>query len=245
MKDALKDILHDIVQHTHNLGVIDLIKIVGNDQDTLITALGTERSVVLDARFHNPVVDFIGTFGMPNLSKLNIILNIPEYKEEAVISVSRQNNEPSGIDFANKVGDFKNNYRFMDSKTANSKVPNVSLKTNLVWDVEVEPSVASIQRLKFQSQAHNDELVFVAQANNDKLEFSFGTASTHAGNFVFAHGVSGKLAPNRAWPVAAFLSILSLPGDKMLRFSDRQGIAEITVDSGIAMYNYKIPALTK
>lgn len=245
MKDALKDVLQDIVQHTHNLGVIDLIKVVGTQRDTTISAIGNDRIVVMDAKFHNPIPEFIGTFGMPNLNKLNIILSIPEYREHAVISVGKQNNEPSGIDFANKDGDFVNNYRFMDSKNANNKIPTVSLKTALNWDVEIEPSVASIQRLKFQSQAHSDEVTFSAQVVNDKLEFSFGTASTHAGNFVFAQGISGKLAPNRSWPVAVFLNILNLPGDKKLRFSDKQGIAEVTVDSGIAMYNYKIPAFTK
>jgi len=245
MKDALKDILLDIVQHTHNLGIIDLIKVVGTDRETAITAVGNEKLVVAEARFHNPIADFIGTFGMPNLDKLNIILGIPEYREEAVITMQKQDGELSGISFTNKAGDFKNSYRFMDAKNVNNKVPTVSLKTTIQYDVEVEPSVANIQRLKFQSQANSDEITFTAQVKDDKLEFSFGTASTHAGNFVFANNVKGRLASNRSWPVAVFLSILNLPGDKMLRFSDRQGIAEITVDSGIAMYNYKIPALTK
>lgn len=245
MNDALKDILLDIVQHTHNLGVIDLIKVTGTDKETTIGAVGNERSLVMDAVFHNPISEFIGTFGMPNLNKLNIILGIPEYREEAVMKVSYQNADPSGIDFTNKEGDFKNNYRFMDSKTVNSKVPTVSLKSAIQWDVDLEPSVASIQRLKFQSQAHSDELTFTAKTNGDRLEVSFGTASTHAGNFTFSQGVSGNLSADRNWPVAIFLSILNLPGDKRLRFSDRQGLAEITVDSGLATYNYKIPSITK
>lgn len=245
MNDALKDILLDIVQHTHNLGVIDLIKVAGTDKETTIGAVGSERSLVMDAVFHNPIPEFIGTFGMPNLNKLNIILGIPEYREEAVMKISTQNSEPSGIDFANKGGDFKNNYRFMDAKTVNSKVPTVSLRAAIQWDVELEPTVASIQRLKFQSQAHSDELTFTTKTNGNQLEVSFGTASTHAGNFVFAQGITGKLASERNWPVAIFISILNLPGDKRLRFSDRQGLAEITVDSGIATYNYKIPAITK
>jgi hypothetical protein len=245
MNDALKDILLDIVQHTHNLGVIDLIKVIGTDKETTIGAVGNERSLVMDAVFHKPIAEFIGTFGMPNLNKLNIILGIPEYRENAVMKVSYQNSDPSGIDFTNQDGDFKNNYRFMDAKTVSSKVPTVSLRSAIQWDVELEPTVASIQRLKFQSQAHSDELTFTAKTNNDRLEVSFGTASTHAGNFIFAQNVSGKLSSDRDWPVAIFLSILNLPGDKRLRFSDKQGLAEITVDSGIAMYNYKIPALTK
>jgi hypothetical protein len=40
------------------------------------------------------------------------------------------------------------------------------------------------------------------------------------------------------------ISILSLPGDKKFRISD-QGAAEITVDSGLALYQYLLPAKTK
>jgi len=47
-----------------------------------------------------------------------------------------------------------------------------------------------------------------------------------------------------SWPVAAVTSILSLPGDKTFKISD-EGVAMITVDSGIADYNYMLPAQTK
>jgi len=40
------------------------------------------------------------------------------------------------------------------------------------------------------------------------------------------------------------LSILSLPGDKKYRISD-QGATEITVDSGLAVYQYLLPAQSK
>jgi hypothetical protein len=37
---------------------------------------------------------------------------------------------------------------------------------------------------------------------------------------------------------------MDLPGDKIVRISD-QGVAEITVDSGIATYQYLLPAQVK
>jgi hypothetical protein len=46
------------------------------------------------------------------------------------------------------------------------------------------------------------------------------------------------------WPVKQIIDILSLSGDKTMRISD-QGVAEITVDSGLATYRYLIPAQTK
>ncbi len=75
----MKDHLLDIVQHTHGLGVIDLVKITGTDSDTQLEALAEDRSVIVQAKFKGVVAEFVGTFGMPNLGKLNTILNIPEF----------------------------------------------------------------------------------------------------------------------------------------------------------------------
>jgi len=245
----MKDALHDIVQHTHGLGSIDLVKIVGDSNSTVLSAITEERSVILDAKFHHPIPEFIGTFGMPNLNKLNIILNIPEYKEDAKITITKQKMadetlSPSGIDFENKVGDFKNNYRFMLANVVNDKLKSVKMRGSVTWDIEIEPAVNSVQKLRFQAQANSDETSFIAKTVNSNLEFHFGDKSSHAGDFVFYHGISGKLTTNHSWPVKVFLDILTLPGDKMIRFSN-QGAAQIAVDSGIALYSYTIPALTK
>jgi Cu2+-containing amine oxidase len=47
-----------------------------------------------------------------------------------------------------------------------------------------------------------------------------------------------------AWPVKQFISIMDLTGDKIVRISD-DGAAKITVNSGIAEYNYIMPAQQK
>ena len=240
----MKDHLQDIVQHTHSLGIIDLVKVVGTDSQTTIEAVSEERSAIVQAQFHNPVPEFIGTFGMPNLGKLNTILNIPEYKEDAKLSITKKDDgAPNGVHFENKVGDFKNDYRFMSAEIVNDKLKTVKFK-GVKWGVEIEPSVAAIQRLRFQAQANSEETTFIAKVENGNLVFYFGDHSSHAGNFVFAHDVAGSLNKAWSWPVSAVISILSLAGDKMIRFSD-EGAAQITVDSGLAVYNYILPAQTK
>lgn len=243
----MKDHLLDIVQHTHNLGVIDLVKITGTETDTALDAVAEDRSVILQAKFKGPVADFIGTFGMPNLGKLNTILNIPEYKEDAAITVSTQDRNgdkvPVGVHFENKAGDFKNDYRFMSSEIVNDKLKTVKFK-GVKWNVDIIPTNASIQRLRFQASANSEETTFIAKTENGDLKFFFGDHSSHAGNFVFQAGVSGNLNKAWAWPVNVVISILSLPGDKTFKISD-EGAAMITVDSGIADYNYILPAQTK
>lgn len=240
----MKDYLQDIVQHTHSLGFIDLVKITGTDAITNIDAVSEDRIAIIQAQFHNPVPEFIGTFGMPNLGKLKTILDIPEYKEDATIDITQKNTgDPDGISFKNKSGDFKNDYRLMTANVVNDKLKTVKFK-GVKWGVEIEPSVAAIQRMRFMAQANAEETTFIAKVENGNLVFYFGDHSSHAGNFVFAHDVAGSLTKAWNWPVGAVISILSLPGDKMIRFSD-EGAAQVTVDSGLAVYNYILPAQTK
>jgi hypothetical protein len=61
---------------------------------------------------------------------------------------------------------------------------------------------------------------------------------------VFQAGVQGSLSKPWDWPVGAVMAILAQTGDKTLKISD-EGAAMITVDSGIAEYNYILPAQKK
>ncbi len=92
--------------------------------------------------------------------------------------------------------------------------------------------------------ANAEEPNFQAKTENGDLKFFFGDHSTHAGNFVFQAGVTGQLKKQWSWPVVHVISILGLSGDKTVRISD-VGAMQITVDSGLAVYNYIIPAQTK
>jgi len=244
----MKDALNEIVQHTHGLGIFSLIKVMGTEDATKLNGAAEQQVAVLDAKFHLPMPEFIGTFGMPNLQKLSILLNIPEYKEHAQLSITTktENNVtyPSGIEFVNRDGDFKNQYRFMSGPVINEKLKTVLFRGVTKWEIEVEPSVSSIQRLKFQRQAHSEDATFIAGTDGKNLVFQFGDKSSHAGDYVFYSGVNGKLTHQFPYPTSVFDSILSLPGDKTVRFSD-QGIARIDVDSGMALYSYTIPALSK
>ena len=243
----MRDYLLDIVQHTHNLGFIDLVKITGTDSETTIDGLAEDKSVIIQAKFKNPVPEFIGTFGMPNLNKLKTILNLEEYKDKPNISVVTQNRNgadvPAGVHFENAHGDFKNDYRFMLAEIINDKLKNVKFK-GAKWGVDIVPTVAGITRLRAQASANSEESTFVARVENGNLVFYFGDPSSHSGNFVFQPGVSGSLSKAWNWPVSAVISILSLAGDKTFKISD-DGAAMITVDSGIAEYNYILPAMQK
>lgn len=243
----MRDYLLDIVKNTYGLGNIDLVKVTGTETETVIEALAEDRSVIVKATLNNPVPEFIGIFGMPNLGKLTTILNIPEYKEDATISLNTQDKNgetvPSGLHFENKAGDFKNDYRFMEQNLVTEKLKSVKMRP-VTWNVEFEPTVAAIQRLKFQASANSEEVNFVVKTEGTDLKVYFGDPSTHAGNFVIQSGVSGKLTKAWSWPVGVVIAILNLAGDKKFSISD-EGVAQITVNTGLATYEYKLPAQTK
>jgi len=247
MENHMKDILQDLVAHTHSLGFIPLVKVSSTDQATEIEAMAEDRSVIINAKTKSPVDEFNGIFGMPNLNKLDIHLKCPEYKEKAKISVvvANRNGEdiPTGLHFENEAGDFENDYRFMSTEIINEKLKSVKFK-GAKWDIEFAPSVAAIQKLKFQANANSEETVFQVRTENDNLVFSFGDASTHAGEFIFHAGVNGKLKQTWSWPVIQVMSILNLPGDVTMKIAD-VGAMMITVDSGIASYDYILPAQSK
>ncbi len=240
----MKSYLLDIVQHTHGLGFIDLVKLSVVDNETTINAISEDQTVIVEGKFKECISEIDGVYGMPNLSKLSTILNIPEYKEGAVITANKQNKNGEeyvvGIHFENKTGDFKNDYRFMSTDLVNDKLKPLKFK-GVAWNVDFVPTVNNIQRFKFQASANSEEKSFTAVSESKGLVFYFGDSGNHAGNFVFSNE-EGDVAKKWSWPVAQILNILSLPGDKTYKISN-EGASMITVDSGLCEYKYIIPAL--
>lgn len=244
----MRDVLLDIVKHTHSLGFIQAVKVNGGDGTaTEIEAMDDDRTVVLKGKLHNPVSEFKGTMGLGKLPVLAGYLNFEGYADKtATIEVvtSERNGEqvPEELKFTSGNG-YTANYRFMVSQLIEEKLKTVKFK-GASWNVTLQPSVAAIARMKLMSAAHSEEPTFNVKTVDGNLVFSFGDASTHAGEFVFQHDVEGSLQHTWSWPVAQVQSILNLDGDLTMSISD-QGAMMITVDSGMAKYDYILPAQSK
>ena len=237
----------DLIQGCQ-IGGIDCVKIDnGSAQGTNILAVAPDKTLIVYGKMNKPIHGFIGTFGLPNLSKLKTIVNFEEYDETSNISVTTEtrdgNPSPAAIHFETKNGDFINDYRLMGANVVSGFVPNVAFNEP-AWNVEFIPTVLGISRLKKQANANSDENNFLVKVENKNLVIYFGDHSNHSGNFVFQTDVTGKLTRNWQWPVKIFLSIMDLSGDKIIRISDA-GAMSITVDSGLAVYRYILPALSK
>src|SRR5210317_1705278 len=124
----MKDILQDIVAHTHSLGFLNIVKVT-SETDTSIESMAEDRSVILSSQTKTPISEFKGTFGMPNLEKLALHLKNPEYQKDAKIDVveADRNGEtvPTHIHFENATGYFENDYRFMNKQIIEEKLKTV------------------------------------------------------------------------------------------------------------------------
>jgi hypothetical protein len=242
----MQDLLKDIVAHTNKLGFLNIVKVTGSADKTLIDSMAEDRTVIMYAETANPFPQLIGTFGMPQLEKLRYLVDGNEYQEDSKIDLmtADRNGEtiPVGLHFENKTGDFKNDYRFMNSDIINEKLKTVKFR-GVNWHVEVSPTVSAVQRFQFQAGANTEHTTFVAKTDGDKLVFTFGDQSSHAGEFVFATGVTGKITKAWSWPVAPVLAILKIAdaNNATISFSN-EGAMQIMLDSGIATYKYIIPA---
>lgn len=243
----MKDYLIDIVKHTASIGFFDTLRVDGTDKETKVSSTEKERSVVLRAKLHGVIKDFEGLFGIPNLSLLNTLLNIPEYQDEnSKITVERRaiNNldQPTSIKFENNTGDFKNEFRLMASNIIENIEP--LLKFNVTsWPASFVPTVAAQQRLKYQSSAHPEEKAVTFRIENGEVRAMIGDGSSHNGSFVFHTGVDKKVKETIVVPVGVINNVLALSGDKIVQMGG-PGMM-ISVDSGLANYDYIIPMLTK
>lgn len=244
----MKDIFQDIISHTHSLGFLNIVKITGTDEKTQIDSMADDRTVIMFAETAAPYPDMVGVFGMPQLNKLKYLLDCPEYKENAKIDVVKANRNgediPVGLHFENESRDFKNDYRFMNTEIINEKLKTIKFR-GVKWDVEVTPSLASVQRFAFQAAANNEHTTFLAKTDGNKLKFTFGDAASHGGEFIFATGVTGNLNKGWTWPVVPILSILKAADVNNCKMSlSNEGALQITLDSGLAVYKYIVPAQT-
>lgn len=241
----MKDYLQDILKHTHNLGLFEFIKISGTAESTKIDGLSEDKNAILMATTHKPVIEFEGIFGMPNLGKLDMLVKCKEYQENADIHLQRELRNgvdvPVSIHFINEAKDFKNEYRLMNHAVIEEKLKAISFNAPK-WNIEFSPSIAGIQRMNFQSSLLSEETNFTLEIDKGNLICKLGDAANHAGQFIFASNVAGKLESSIAWPIKYFLPILKLNDNSngfKIKISSA-GLMELSVDSGLTDYSYYI-----
>ena len=245
----IKSVLLDIVKHTSGLGIIENIKITGTGSETTLAAMDANRTVILTAKMHDVVPEFEGDFGMGNLGLLSSLTRLSNYQEVgATIAVERKERDgveiPTTLMFKDTSGS-KDQYRFMSAAIVDQAMKVATFK-GVNWNVQVTPAVKSITQLGEVAGIYSGiDPAFSVKTEDGNLVFEVGsTEGGVIGRRVFAENIDGDLGAVWSWPLATFLSILKLGGTIVVRFSD-QGACQLDVDSGLGVYSYIMPAISR
>lgn len=247
---STKDIVKDIVKHTAGLGFISAVKITGTDTETTLNAMDDQRTVILKAKIHNTVTEFTGEFGLGNLGFLAGVSGLPNYDNDdsTVEVVTRERNGvdvPDHLMFKDTEGN-SDQYRFMSKEIVEQQLQNVKFK-GVEWDITFEPTKQKVSELQQVSGIYGGiEPNFSIKTDGSDLIVTVGAADgSFTGKRTFATNIDGDLKQGFAWPLAQVLAILKLgmSGHCVMQISAK-GALQISVDSGLAKYDYILPAQT-
>ena len=191
----MKEVLSDILKHTHGLGIFEAVKIVGEDDSTTITSMDINRSVMFTGVLTKSVSEFKGLSGLGNLSYLHWLLHWG-FMDQAKISVIRQtrngNEVPVEMQFDSGKGDpwF---YRFMSPEVVKEMI------TGSIGAVEWNATAiltrdeVSLFSAAASGMAKFNETFNLSTKGTD-LVATFGTGgNAHRGSIVLGSDIKGSM----------------------------------------------------
>lgn len=244
-----KDIVQDIIKFVGS-GFSEYIKISANQNETVIGTTEAAGNLFIRGTTHTPVKEFYGEFGLGNLGFLKGLLNLPNYKEDTakLEVITREKNGEEFID-GFKFTDVNKNtdrYRVMTKEAADAVIKPVAKFKGATWEIEFSPTKAKVNELQSVAGLYNGvESNFTLYTENNSLVMTMGDEK---GSFyckrVLVDNVSSELKPQHNWILSHMMAILQLgmSGDCTVRIS-KLGIIEISIDTGIAVYNYWLKSL--
>ena len=147
----MRDILKDIVKHTHSLGIIQAAKVTTEGDATTIDAMDDDRTVVLRGKLHSPVTEFTGKFGLGRLGVLNGLLSYAgedkdgnSIEADVKVGTETRNGEEvtTELNFS-MPGGFDSSYRVIVSELVDAQIKTASFR-GAAWNVEIMPTQKSI-----------------------------------------------------------------------------------------------------
>lgn len=238
------DSMKDIVKHTNSLGFLEMVKIVGTDQDAKIESIDADKTVVVFGELYQPITGIDTTVGLSRLGILKGFMDLHSDSKVEVVKEMRGSTEiPTELKFDNGAGSVSN-YRFMSESMINEQIKVPPFK-GAVWNVSFTPEKKSIANLSaYQGILGGFEKRFTVGVDKGTIVFSIGSGPTDRTSVPFASGLTGTLKSQWSYPLSQVMSILKLAdtsSSTTMNFSD-MGALKIDIDSGIGKYSYIIPA---
>ena len=247
-ENAIKDILKDVLKHTHGLGIFEMVKITGDLEKTVVETVDADKTVIFKGETLNPVPDFVdSTIGLSRMGVLQGYLSYPSFdSEDATVKVKFQErngaNVPVEVEF-NSVEGTDANYRFMLADVINQQLKSIKFK-GAEFDINIVPSAKNLKDLGyFNGVLSQFESTFSPRTEDGKLYFYIGDAGGDRTKILVNEAPDGEMTHEFHWPLDIVLRILRLGDNANCVLSiNAKGLLQIIVDSGIGTYTYLLPA---
>jgi hypothetical protein len=245
---AIKDILKDVLKHTHGLGIFEQVKLTGTVESTEVETVDADKTVIFKGETHQPVPDLVdSTIGLSRMGVLQGYLQYPGYDDAtgsvAVVTQERNGEQvPTEVEFKS-ADDNEAHYRFMLADVINQQLKSIKFK-GAEFDINVVPTDKNLKDLTyFNSVLGTYEANFSPKTNGTDLYFHIGDAGSDRTKIHVSNAIEGEIKGDWRWPLDIVLRILKLSdsGNCVLSIND-EGLLQIIVDSGMAKYTYLLPA---
>jgi len=245
---AIKDILKDVLKHTHGLGIFVMVKITGDVEKATIETVDADKTVIFKGETHQPYPDFVdSTVGLSRMGVLQGYLQYPGFDGEGstvAVKTQERNEEtvPVEVEFTSADGNDAH-YRFMLSDVINQQLKAIKFK-GAEFDLNIVPTDKNLKDMAyFNSVLGSFEANFSPKTNGKELYFHIGDGVSDRTKILISNDIDGSITGDWRWPLDIVLKILRLgdTGNCVLSIND-QGLLQIIVDSGIAKYTYLLPA---
>jgi hypothetical protein len=248
MNNYIKDTMKDVIRHTHDLGIFEMVKIKGTAEATEVETVDADKTVIFKGEMNNPVVDFVdATVGLSRMGVLKGYLQYPDFESEtATVKVVTQerNGEtvPTEVEFVSENGTDAH-YRFMLADVINQQLKDIKFK-GAEFDVNIEPSQKMMKDLTyFNTILAAYEANFMPKTEDGALYFHVGDGGSDRTKILIDNNVDGEINTEWKWSLDVVLKILRLGDNSNLVMSfNNQGLLQIKVDSGMGVYTYLLPA---
>lgn len=247
-KSLIKDVLKDVLKHTHSLGIFEMVKVIGSVDKTDIETVDADKTVILKGTTINPVPDFVdATVGLSRMGVLNGYLQYPGFDaDNATVKVVTQERNgtdvPVEVEFTSADGTDAH-YRFMLADVINQQLKEIKFK-GADFNVNFVPTQKNLKDLTyFNSVLGSYEANFSPKTNGTELYFHIGDGVSDRTKITVNNAIEGTITKDWRWPLDIVLKILRLgeSGNCVMSFND-QGLCQIVVDSGLGVYTYLLPA---
>ncbi len=232
----MRDVIADIVRQT--AGLVDEIRVVGSSDSTVIEGYDESRTVLVQARLKEPLGEFVGEFGIPNIGLLNGLINFPSYRtDNATFTVKRRQRGDREIVEEFQFRDAKGQGADYRLKSATKGFETAAIQ----WDISFEPDKSRLAEFQQLAKLYGEvEKTFGFKTENSNLVVQLGNdnSSTHRASMVLADEVEGDYRAGVRWLSDKFFSVMRAGGATPIISLSKSGVIRVTADTQYGIYNY-------